>query len=91
MKIIKTKIVKSEYTDKIICDKCKQEIQKSYSDAFDCDFTVSINFNYEDGYHYDDNGSGKRLKLDFCETCANDIIDYFKKIGIVINMEEWDY
>lgn len=81
----KLKSIVTDVVDKVICDKCNQEVDNDIYDAFKFDLT------YKKGECYPDGGSGVKVDIDLCPKCAEDLISLLENNNYRTNTSDWDY
>ena len=68
-----------------LCDKCNEPIHTTCYNAFDFEFEIKTGESYPEG------GSGDKLEMDLCQSCALELTEFLKLNGYRINESEWDW
>jgi len=88
MEIIKTEKKLKEVDEVVesysLCDKCNKKIDIDRYDSFQCELKCRT------GNIYPEGGGGDQQKMELCQSCAKNIIEFLKESGYRIIESKWD-
>jgi hypothetical protein len=87
MKKYKKVLKETDELEEATCDKCGALVEfDPYKSHYDYDW-----FDMTTGHGTPDGGGGFHYKIDLCEKCGMQLIDWLKNSGYEIKESEWDY
>lgn len=76
----------------MLCDICgkKSYFEKHWGWDYDKEDRITVHREY--GTYYPDGGFGKKISLDICPECFDEMLEFLKKKSVSkLEYEEWDY